>query len=85
MQYCGPGTKYDKRYAKGERGINELDHACMYHDLAYKNKDPSSRNQADSILAQKASEYLKKSNLSTLDKIDGHIVQTAMKLIKRKT
>ena len=22
MQYCGPGTKYDMRYARGDRGIN---------------------------------------------------------------
>jgi hypothetical protein len=80
----GPGTKYDMRYARGDRGINDLDHAAMYHDLAYKNKDPVARNNADNILAEKAKQYLKKPGITTLDKIDAHIVEKAMKLIHRK-
>jgi hypothetical protein len=84
MEFCGPGTRYDSRFAKGERGINQLDNACMYHDAAYKNKNPIARNQADSVLASKALQYLQKPGISTLDKIDGNIVTAAMKLIKRK-
>ena len=53
----------------------------MNHDASYKNKNPIARNQADSVLASKAMQYLQKPGLSALDKIDGHIVEKAMKLI----
>ena len=84
MQYCRPGTKYDSRFARGERGINQLDHVCIDHDASYKNKNPIARNQADSELVSKAMQFLQKPGLSALDKIDRNIVTMAMKLIKRK-
>ena len=84
MEFCGPGTQYDSRYARGERVINQLDNACMNHDASYKNKNPIARNQADSVLASRVMQYLQKPGLSALDKIDGNIVAAAMKLIKRK-
>lgn len=34
-QYCGPGTKLEKRLARGDPGINPLDVACKQHDMAY--------------------------------------------------
>lgn len=34
-QYCGPGTKLQKRLARGDPGINQLDTACKEHDIAY--------------------------------------------------
>ena len=83
-EYLGPGTKYDMRYARGDRGINNLDHAAMSHDLAYKSKDPGVRNRADERLTDAANNFLKEPNLSFLDRIDAGIVKTAMKLIKRK-
>ena len=83
-EYLGPGTKYDMRYQKNERGINNLDHAAMSHDLAYKSKDPGVRNRADERLTDAANNFLKEPNLSFLDKVDAGIVKTAMKLIKRK-
>ena len=83
-EYLGPGTKYDMRYARGDRGINHLDHAAMSHDLAYKSKDPGVRNRADKRLTDAANNFLKEPNLSFLDKVDAGIVKTAMKLIKRK-
>ena len=83
-EYIGPGTKYDMRYARGDRGINNLDHAAMFHDLAYKSKDPAARNRADERLTDAANNFLKESNLTFLDRIDAGIVKTAMKLIKRK-
>jgi Phospholipase A2-like domain len=84
MEFCGPGTKFDLRNAKGERGINLLDHAAYYHDLAYKSKDAAARNRADSTLCDAAERYLTRPHLSALDKIDARIVEKAMKLIKRK-
>jgi len=84
MKFAGPNTKTDERYAKGERGINDLDHAAMFHDFAYKSKDPTVRNRSDEVLYEKAKQYLTKPRLTTLDKIDANIVKAAMKLIKRK-
>ena len=46
--YCGPGTKLDKRVTQGYKGINDLDKACLEHDIAYdKNRDTQQRNIAD--------------------------------------
>lgn len=54
-QYCGPGTKLDKRLKRNDPGINELDRACKEHDIAYSNSnDIDERNRADKILAEKA-------------------------------
>ena len=83
-EYLGPGTKYDMRYARGDRGINNLDYAAMSHDLAYKLKDPATRNRTDERLTNAANNYLKEPNLTFLDKVDVGIVKTAMRLIKRK-
>lgn len=54
-QYCGPGTKLQKRLQRNDPGINELDKACKEHDIAYsKTTDVAERNRADNILASKA-------------------------------
>lgn len=34
-QFCGPGTKLQKRLKRGDTGVNELDKACKEHDIAY--------------------------------------------------
>ncbi|KYM99011.1 hypothetical protein ALC62_10261 [Cyphomyrmex costatus] len=34
-QFCGPGTRLEKRLARDDRGINPLDTACREHDIAY--------------------------------------------------
>lgn len=34
-QYCGPGTKLEKRLRRGDPGINALDRSCREHDIAY--------------------------------------------------
>lgn len=34
--YCGPFTRLDKRLARGDKGINELDELCKQHDIAYR-------------------------------------------------
>lgn len=54
-QYCGPGTKLEKRLANGDPGINPLDAACKEHDIAYSNhKNLEDRHIADNILAEKS-------------------------------
>lgn len=53
--YCGPNTNLLTRLARGEQGINELDYACMVHDIAYaESKDLKSRYNADKLLVSKA-------------------------------
>ncbi|KAK9681122.1 Phospholipase A2-like domain [Popillia japonica] len=50
-QYCGPGTKLQKRLERGDSGINPLDQACKDHDIAYsQSKDLKQRHEADRIL-----------------------------------
>lgn len=54
-RYCGPNTNLTDRLAHGERGINELDCACMNHDIAYaESKDLEMRYHADKLLILKA-------------------------------
>ncbi|XP_072757719.1 uncharacterized protein [Anoplolepis gracilipes] len=33
-QFCDPGTRLEKRLARGDRGINPLDAACREHDIS---------------------------------------------------
>ena len=57
--YCGPGTKLAKWLARGDKGINPLDNACMEHDISYSNSYSiyvASRNAADEVLAKKSLE-----------------------------
>lgn len=62
-QFCGPGTKLEKRLERGDAGINPLDKACREHDIAYhNNSDPESRHAADLVLLQKAIERLNSSD-----------------------
>lgn len=54
-RYCGPNTNLAARLARGEHGINELDCACMDHDIAYaESKDLKSRCIADKLLFLRA-------------------------------
>lgn len=54
-RFCGPGTRLQKRLARGEAGINPLDEACKQHDIAYdRYSDSENRHRADQILAQEA-------------------------------
>jgi hypothetical protein len=39
--YCGPGTKLDKRLARGDKPVNRTDEICKKHDIAYKNSTNS--------------------------------------------
>ncbi|KAJ8933513.1 hypothetical protein NQ314_013963 [Rhamnusium bicolor] len=68
--FCGPGTKLNKRIARGDKGINPLDEACKDDDIAYSEfKDTERRNIADRILANKASDRFKSSDASIGEKI----------------
>ncbi|EFA12460.1 hypothetical protein TcasGA2_TC002158 [Tribolium castaneum] len=49
--YCGPGTKVDKRLARGDKPINELDAECMKHDIVYNNYSKGLADENDIIEA----------------------------------
>lgn len=54
-QYCGPGTKLEKRLKRGDPGINGLDRACKEHDIAYsKYSSGIGRYEADKKLSHEA-------------------------------
>lgn len=54
-QFCGPGTRLTKRLARGDRGINALDRACLRHDRAYsRDANTAARRVADTRLAAEA-------------------------------
>ncbi|KAI8124135.1 hypothetical protein CVS40_5184 [Lucilia cuprina] len=79
-QFCGPGTKLNKRLLRGDKGINPLDSACRDHDIAYsENIDIDKRHQADRELAEKAWRRVKAKDSSLGEKINSYIVTNAMK------
>lgn len=80
-QYCGPGTKLQKRLARGDPGINLLDAACKEHDIAYnKNKDIVERNIADRILAEKAWRRVLAQDSGIGEKAAAYAISNTMKL-----
>lgn len=79
-QYCGPGTKLQKRLARGDPGINKLDQACKQHDIAYsKFGDTKNRSIADKALAEKAWQRVQSSDASIGEKAAALAVTAAMK------
>jgi len=79
--FCGPGTKLQKRLSRGDRGVNPLDEACKQHDIEYSaSKDIKSRHVADSLLAQKALDRLKAKDSSLGEKAAAFGISSAMKL-----
>ena len=78
-RYCGPGTKLQKRLARGDKGVNKLDEACKAHDIAYsKYSDNEHRRQADRQLADSAWARVKASDASLGEKATAWAVTTAM-------
>lgn len=83
-QFCGPGTKLERRLQRGDKGINGLDSACRTHDIAYsQHKDIESRHRADKVLENSAWERFKSKDATFGEKASALVVTNAMKL-KRK-
>lgn len=60
-QYCGPGTKLEKKLTQGGTDINELNKSCRCHDTAYsKCSNLHDRHNADYELEQRSWERLVK-------------------------
>lgn len=83
-QFCGPGTKLQKRLQRGDPGINSLDSACKQHDIAYsQNKNVNARHKADKILEEAAWQRVKSADATLGEKTASLLVTGAMK-VKRK-
>ena len=83
-QFCGPGTRLEKRLSRGDKGVNPLDAACREHDIAYsKNNNLDIRHKADQILEKKAQERTTAVDSSRKEKTVAYAVMNAMKA-KRK-
>lgn len=74
------GTNLEKRLARGDPGINQLDVACKEHDIAYtKSKDSNDRYLADKELQQKAMKRVFSKNASLGERSTALAVSAAMK------
>uniref|UniRef100_A0A8D8X9A8 Phospholipase A2-like domain-containing protein n=1 Tax=Cacopsylla melanoneura TaxID=428564 RepID=A0A8D8X9A8_9HEMI len=79
-QYCGPGTNLQERLARGDRGINKLDEACKFHDIAYsQSRDNEYRRKADQVLLNAAWDRFKSKDAGYKEKAASWIVTNAMK------
>ncbi|KAJ8916447.1 hypothetical protein NQ315_014661, partial [Exocentrus adspersus] len=79
-QFCGPGTKLEKRLAKGQQGINPLDSACRKHDIAYSQSNTlQDRHKADRELENRAWGRVKSRDAKFGEKAFAWFITTAMK------
>jgi len=57
--FCGPGTELEQRLARGDMPINNLDAACLVHDIVYADtKDKDTRVDADRVLRSSADKIM---------------------------
>lgn len=78
--YCGPGTKLEKRIARGDIGINPLDAACKQHDIAYsQSEDLLKRHASDKLLGDQAWNRVKAKDSSLGEKVAALTVAAIMK------
>ncbi|KAK9738176.1 Phospholipase A2-like domain [Popillia japonica] len=81
-RYCGPGTKLQRRLARGDKPINKLDAACMQHDIAYsQEKDLSKRHEADNCMQHDIA-YSQEKDLSKRHEADNILSNAAMNRVK---
>lgn len=79
-RYCGPGTKLEKRLARGDKPKNKLDAACLNHDIAYsKSSSLEKRHEADKQLGEAAWHRFKSEDAGIGEKAAALFVTSAMK------
>jgi len=77
--YCGPGTKLEKRLERGDAGVNLLDEACKQHDISYSNeKELPARHRANKVLLKNALSRIASSDASWKEKLAAMGVSAAM-------
>ena len=78
-QYKGPGTKLEKRLARGDPGINRLDRIAKQHDIDYsKAKSLMDKWKADKKMIAKINRL--PGRKTKTEKIVKGIMQTKLKL-----
>ncbi|KAK9752043.1 Phospholipase A2-like domain [Popillia japonica] len=78
--YCGPGTKLNKRLERGDVGVNVLDEACKEHDISYsESEELSRRHAADERLYKKALARVGSRDAGAGERIASAIVAGLMK------
>ncbi len=83
-QYCGPGTDFNGRSAKGQNGINKLDALCKSHDTVYNDtavkNDTNKRRRLDSdrVLIDNAKLLRKDKSASWHEKLATYAVEGGM-------
>lgn len=79
-QYCGPGTKLEKRLARGDQGVDDLDKACKEHDISYSQyQDKTNRHNADKVLVEKAWQRVKSKDSNLRERTNAFLVTNIMK------
>lgn len=48
--YCGPGTNVTRRLSEGVQPMNELDNACMIHDVEIETRGPQTKGRSSKAL-----------------------------------
>lgn len=84
-QYCGPGTRLQKRLARNDPGINGLDKACKLHDIAYSKSenDLKARHIADKELQELAWTRFKANDASVGEKAASWAITNIMRTKQR--
>ena len=60
-QYLGPGTKLEKRLARGDPGINRLDKLAKQHDIDYSRaKNLRDKHKADRKMVKEINKFKNK-------------------------
>ncbi|XP_071051050.1 uncharacterized protein [Onthophagus taurus] len=78
--FCGPGTKLEKRLSRGDRGVNPLDEACKKHDIAYTvSSNLKFRHDADRALYKAAKERIRNKESTLGEKVASSAVAALMK------
>jgi hypothetical protein len=84
-QFCGPGTKYEERIARGDRGINRLDEACREHDRVYTEyQEPSQegkrkRLESDEVLIRRAKEIRQDPQTAWQERLSSYAVEAGLR------
>ncbi len=83
--YCGPGTNVTRRLREGVKPMNELDHACMIHDVEIETRGPQTKGRSkealvvsDMKLARAAKRIALSKNASKRERLMAWVVYRAM-------